>query len=199
MENSLEFPQEVKGKWKKELFKNDNPLTLELACGKAEYSLALAEMFPDRNFIAIDKKGNRMWRGAKTAVEKKLSNVLFLRIYIEDLMSYFDENEVEEIWITFPDPFPRKGKAKKRLTSPRFLKMYDQILTAPGQVHLKTDDKQLFDYTIEAIEAEKWNVNDSQQDIYGSSKMDPLLKIQTYYEKLHLEDGRKIYYLRFGR
>src|SRR5574341_2560269 len=155
--NTFQNPAGMKGNWNKLYFKNDHPIILELACGKGEYTLELAKRFSGRNFIGVDLKGARLWRGAKTALEQNLTNVAFLRIPIEKITEYFAQNDVEEIWITFPDPFPRKGKAKKRLTSPRFLNLYRQILRPWGLVHLKTDDLNLFEYTREILKGEGYS------------------------------------------
>jgi tRNA (guanine-N7-)-methyltransferase len=147
----LEEGKVLKGHWANSQFCNNNPVILELACGKGEYTVNLAKLFPDKNFIGIDYKGNRIWRGAKTAIEEEITNVAFLRIQIENLLDYFSDNEVSEIWITFPDPQPQVSREKKRLTSPRFLEKYKSILVPDGIIHLKTDNDQLHDYTLEKI------------------------------------------------
>ena len=196
--NTFQNPAGMKGRWNQLYFKNNNPITLELACGKGEYTLELARRFPDRNFIGVDLKGARIWRGAKTALEEKLTNVAFLRIPIEKLAEHFATGEVEEIWIPFPDPFPRKGKAKKRLTSPRFLNIYREILKPGGLVHLKTDDKDLFLYTLETLNQEGLTVLKVIENLYNGKIYDDLLTIKTTYERKHLEGGKTIRYLKFN-
>lgn len=188
---------DLKGKWKSLIFGNNNPLVLELACGKGDYTVHLAEKYRDNNFIGIDVKGNRIWTGAKYALDQKLDNVAFVRTRIENLESFFDKDEVDEIWITFPDPFPKKSDAKKRLSSRRFLKIYKNIATKGSTIHFKTDNKPLFDYSIESVEEQGNSINKIVEDIYGKVSVDPILLIQTYYEKMHIADGRKIYYFNF--
>ena len=194
--NVLEAPGDIKGRWSS-LFGNKNHIVLELGCGKGAYTISLAEMFPNDNFIGVDIKGARMWTGAKQALEKKLPNVAFLRIGIEFITDYFAENEVDEIWITFPDPYPKNRSIKKRLTSPGFLKMYEHILKEGGLVHLKTDDIKLFNYTVQVLKSEKIKIIKNITDIY-SHKLDPVVEIKTEYELKHLEEGRKINYLSFS-
>lgn len=179
-------------------FGNDHPVTLELACGKGEYTLAMARMFPERNFIGIDIKGNRIWKGARTALDEKLKNVAFLRIAIDHIAAYFSPEEVSEIWITFPDPFLRKSKAKKRLTHSRFLHAYHSILKKHGHIHLKTDSAELYEFTKEMIKENHCSLHKDIPDIYGNGKPDPLLRIKTFYEKMHLSEGRIIRYLNFS-
>lgn len=186
-----------KGTWHQKIFKNENPIVLELACGKGEYTVSLAEKFPDKNFIGIDKKGWRLWTGASLALEKPLPNVHFLRIYIDHLEEYFEKGEVDEIWITFPDPYLRKSKSSKRLTSPKFLEIYRKILSPGATVHLKTDSDFLYNFTLETIEWENCRILDQVDDIYSERPDDPILTIQTYYEKMHLEEGKTIRYVSF--
>lgn len=195
--NTFQNPAGMKGNWNKLYFKNDHPIILELACGKGEYTLELARRFSGRNFIGVDLKGARLWRGAKTALEQNLTNVAFLRIPIEKITEYFAQNEVEEIWITFPDPFPRKGKAKKRLTSPRFLNLYRQILRPGGLVHLKTDDLNLFEYTREILKGEGYSPRMVIENLYNGQSPGELLSIKTTYELKHLRAGKTIKYLLF--
>ena len=197
MPNVLEFPKYVKGKWKADVFQNQQPVVLELACGKGEYTLSLAEMFPDKNFVGVDRKGNRIWSGAKKALEQ-FKNVRFLRVDIENLEEYFLQDEVDEIWITFPDPFLKDRKAKKRLTSPRFLNIYRKILKPGGRVHLKTDSIELFEYSLERLIEEKANVGEAKKDIYKEGDLYPVLNIKTYYEQIHLKEGKSINYLNFS-
>ena len=188
---------DMRGQWAKH-FGNDKPIVLELACGKGDYALALAKDFPDKNFVAIDLKGNRLWVGATTAIREELENVAFLRTRIEVLEQIFAEGEVSEIWITFPDPFLRESKSMKRLTSERFLPKYKQLLKPGGYVHLKTDDDTLYMYTLEVLE-ERGTVPLYQNDnIYASPLAFPELAHKTYYERGHLERGLTIKYVRFN-
>lgn len=187
----------LKGKWRKEFFKNDNPITLELACGKGEYTVGQAELFPNRNFIGIDIKGARIWRGAKTAIEKNLTNVGFLRTRIELINSFFSEGEIEEIWITFPDPQPRKPK--HRLTSARFLTEYRKIMSAEGTVNLKTDNPPFYQFTMNMVKHNNLQLLNNTEDIYNTEySSDPRLTIKTFYEKSWLEQGLKSHYLQFN-
>jgi tRNA (guanine-N7-)-methyltransferase len=186
------------GQWARNFFKNSNAVVLELACGKGEYTVNLAQLFPDKNFIGIDYKGNRIWRGAKTAVEENIPNVGFLRIQIENLINYFAEKEVDEIWITFPDPQPQLSREKKRLTSPRFLEMYKQLLKPGGFVNLKTDNDALHAYTAEKIEERNLILHVKTEDLYHSPYATEVLNIKTYYEKKYLKDNKNINYLQFS-
>lgn len=191
-------PVQLKGKWSASHFHNDHPITLELACGRGEYSLALARMFPERNFIGVDIKGARIWKGAKQALDEGLENVAFLRTRIEKIEVFFGKGEIDEIWITFPDPFPRKSKANRRLPGPRFIEEYRKILKPGGWVHLKTDDPGLFDFTIENLENDpQCKIDYISYDIYSAPLAFPELEIKTYYERMHLEAGKKIKYVRF--
>ncbi|RZL38401.1 MAG: tRNA (guanosine(46)-N7)-methyltransferase TrmB [Pedobacter sp.] len=194
----LEEGKPLKGKWASEHFKNSNPVVLELACGKGEYSVNLASLFPDKNFIGIDYKGNRIWRGAKTAIEDGIDNVAFLRIQIENLTDYFDENEVDEIWITFPDPQPQISREKKRLTFPAFLNKYKQILKSGGKVNLKTDNDQLYIYTCEKVAELGLMVHKNTDHLYSSEFADEVLSIKTYYEKKYLLHDKNINYIQFS-
>jgi len=194
--NVLQNPEGMAGKWMN-YFGNNNSLTLELACGKGEYSVGLGSIHPDRNFIGVDIKGNRIYIGARKALENGLKNVAFLRTDIGKLRDYFQPKEVSEIWIIFPDPFLREGKAKKRLTHPRFLQLYQQVLIPGGKIHLKTDSKELYDFTREVIEAQGCHIVEDVVDIYAKGRATEALAIQTHYEGLHLADGRTIYYLCF--
>jgi tRNA (guanine-N7-)-methyltransferase len=189
---------EMKSKWKSDYFKNDNPITLELACGGGEYTIALAETYPERNFIGVDIKGARIWKGAKKAIEENLSNVAFLRTRIEQITSFFEQGEIEEIWITFPDPFLKNSKKNKRLTSSRFINEYRKILKSGGLMHLKTDEPNLYDFTLETIgEDQHCNLNYHNSDIYSGQLHIPELTYKTYYEKMHLEVGKTIKYIQF--
>jgi len=195
--NVLQYPENIKGNWDT-FFKNENPITLELACGKGEYSVNLGRENQDRNFIGVDIKGNRIYTGAKTALAEGLSNVAFLRIHIGQITNYFLPSEVKEIWIIFPDPFLRKGKSKNRLTHPRFLHAYQQILTAGGRINLKTDSRELYDFTLETIREEQCTIHENIEDIYGKGLANGPLAIQTFYEKMHLAEGRTIYFVSFS-
>lgn len=186
----------VKGKWKTLLFKNENSVILELGCGKGEYTVGLATRFPDKNFIGIDIKGARMWRGAKTANEQMLPNVAFLRTRIEFINSFFAEDEVDEIWITFPDPHPGGRKSGKRLTSPSFLNSYRLFLKDKGLIHLKTDNRELFTFTKNVVDTNNLETVFSTNDLY-SEKADNILSIKTHYEQIFLDAGLKINYLSF--
>ncbi|MBS1500572.1 MAG: tRNA (guanosine(46)-N7)-methyltransferase TrmB [Bacteroidetes bacterium] len=187
-----------KGNWAKDFFKNDNPVVLELACGKGEYALNLARVFPQKNFIGIDYKGNRLWRGAKDALEENIGNVGFLRIQIETILEYFAEGEIDEIWITFPDPQPQISREKKRLTSPRFLEKYRHLLKPGGFIHLKTDDDGLHAYTAEKVAESGLKLHIKTEDLYHSEHADEVLSIKTYYEKKYLKDNKNINYLKFS-
>lgn len=187
----------LKGNWKKEFFKNDNPIVLELGCGKGEYSVGLARKFPTKNFIGIDIKGARIWRGAKTSLEEKLMNIGFLRTRIELINSFFAENEVDEIWITFPDPQMKKKRTKKRLTSSLLLSHYQKILKNNGIIHLKTDSAFLYDYTCEMVKHNQLELIKSTANLYAETWVDEILSIQTHYEKLHIDDGDVINYISF--
>ncbi len=184
----------VKGRWNQELFKNKNPIVLELGCGKGEYTVGLAKTLPGKNYIGIDIKGARMWRGAKTANEQKLTNVAFLRTRIEFINSFFSEDEVDEIWITFPDPHPGGRNSNKRLTSPWYLNSYRRFLKDKGLIHLKTDNKELYEFTSKVASYNNLEIVKSTNDLY-SEEIETVLSIQTHYEKIFLEKGLKINYL----
>lgn len=189
----------VKGNWKSKLFKNDHPLVLELGCGKGEYTVNLARMFPEKNFLGIDIKGARFWRGAKTALEEGLNNVLFLRTQIELIDHLFSESEVDEIWITFPDPQIKYKRTKHRLTNLEFLEKYRTILKPDGVVHLKTDSEFLHGYTIALLHALNHQIEYSHHDVYSTDTAPKeVTEIQTFYEKQYLEQNKKITYLRFN-
>jgi len=191
-------PVDLKGRWAQDHFKNDHPITLELACGGGEYTVGLARNFPDRNFIGVDVKGNRLWKGAKTALEEGLNNAAFLRTRIEIIDHFFAVGEVAEIWITFPDPFPRSSKENRRLTSAFFLEKFRPILQKGGLVHLKHDDPDFYQFTLDTIaEDERNTLIFNDPDIYASPLPFPELGIQTLYESFHLAAGKKIKYIRF--
>ncbi len=185
----------LKGKWGSEIFKNDNPIILELGCGKGEYTIALAEKFPDRNFIGIDIKGARLWKGAKYAEEKMLKNVLFIRTRIEFINSLFATGEISEIWITFPDP--QLKRARKRLTGTLFLERYKKFLKEDGIINLKTDSKYLHNYTLALAQQNSLDIIEANNDIYGSGRADEILSIKTFYEAHYIKRGLEITYLAF--
>ena len=196
-ENVLEYPEEMKGRWNS-FFKNDHPIILELACGRGEYTVGLAKIHPEENFIGVDVKGNRMYIGAKKAKDEGLTNAGFLRTQIEQLDQYFDKGEVSEIWITFPDPQLRNSKSKKRLTHPRFLRLYNNILKQGGLIHLKTDSPQLYDFTLLVCELYGITVVRNLPDLMGTPDPDPELMITTHYQSLDIAQSRQIYYLSFS-
>lgn len=187
----------VKGKWDQEIFRNSNPVILELGCGRGEYTVGLAIRFPENNYIGIDIKGARMWRGAKTASENGISNAAFLRTRIEFINSYFAEGEVDEIWLTFPDPHPGKRNSNKRLTCPWFLNIYRNFLKDGGIVHLKTDNAELFNYTMKIAERNNLHVISSTTDLSPGKDSGDILSIRTHYEDRFLAEGLKIHYLAF--
>ncbi len=195
--NVLEYPTGMKGRWN-EYFKNQNPIVLELACGRGEYTIGLSSLFPDQNFIGIDIKGNRMYIGAKKALENSLTNAAFLRTQVEKITDYFAAGEVTDIWITFPDPQPRGSKAKKRLTHPRFLRLYREILRPGGSINLKTDSPELYQFTKTVIELYKLNIVEDMDDAYSRSDVTEALKIRTHYEGLDIAQSKKIHYLKFS-
>ena len=186
----------LKGKWREEFFKNDKPLVLELGCGKGEYTVGLAKQYPDKNFIGIDIKGARMWRGCKTSVDEKINNVAFVRSHVQLLNFYFGEKEVSEIWITFPDP--QLKKPNKRLTSPRFLDTYSKVLRDDAIIHLKTDSQELYDYTLnEVLIPQNRKVLVSTNNLYESNIIEDVISIRTFYENIYLSQGKPITYLKF--
>jgi tRNA (guanine-N7-)-methyltransferase len=195
--NVLQYPENIKGKWN-EFFHNNNPIILELACGKGEYAVGLGQLYPDKNFIGIDQKGNRIWVGAKKALQIDLTNVAFLRIQIDRINEYFATTEVNEIWITFPDPQLRTGKAKKRLTHPKFLRLYKEFLTANGFIHLKTDSPHLYRFTKLIIEKYNCKLHEDADDLYKNETVSNELKIKTHYESLDIAGSNRIHYLKFS-
>lgn len=193
----LDAGKEYKGQWATKFFGNDKPVILELACGKGEYTVNLAKMFPEKNFIGIDYKGNRIWRGAKTALEDGTSNVGFLRIQIETILEHFEAQEIAEIWITFPDPQPQDSREKKRLTNPKFLERYKYILKDDGLMHLKTDSDFFFNYTVEQIDLLGLTKFKQTADLYQSDLVDDVLAIKTYYERKYLAIDKSINYVQW--
>lgn len=185
----------LKGKWNEVIFKNNNPIVLEIGCGKGEYSIGLAQKYPEKNFIGIDIKGARIWRGAKTAIEKNLSNVFFLRTKIDFIDRFFENDEISEIWIPHPDPQPKKPQ--KRLTSSLFLSLYQKILKNDSLIHLKTDSHLLHHYTKDLLSANNIELIECYDDIYSADLENEITEIKTFYEQMFLEVGTKITYLSF--
>ncbi len=194
------FPFVEIGTWSKAVFGNNHPVILELGCGKGEYTLALGKAFAAKNFVGIDIKGDRIWKGATDALNQGLTNICFLRTQVEHINNFFGKNEVSGIWLTFPDPQEKKSRSKKRLTSPQFLEKYKQILKPGSPICLKTDNKPFFDYTLSVIHEKCHNLIEYSTDIYNDDHIDePLLtKVQTYYESMYLKQGRPICYIKFS-
>ena len=194
----VENQYELKGEWRKKFFKNDNPLVLELGCGKGEYSVALAQKYPEKNFIGIDIKGARFWRGAKTAIEEHIGNVAFLRTQIELLTYAFADNEVDEIWITFPDPQIKYKRTKHRMTNAEFLENYKKVLNPNGIVNLKTDSEFMHGYTLGLLHGSGHEVLYANHDVYKQEgSPEEVTAIQTFYEDQYLKDDKAITYIRF--
>jgi len=188
---------ELRGRWSQDHFNNDHPIVLELGCGKGEYTINLAEKYPDKNFIGVDRKGARIWTGSKYALENDLYNVAFLRMDIRMLERLFNPGEVDEIWITFPDPQPKTWQAKRRLTHPRFMGQYTKLLKPGGCIHLKTDNLAFHEYTLEVLEDLQYQILDQTKDLYQVTGPEEAKLVQTYYEKKFLKEGLPITYLRF--
>ena len=195
-QNVFQYPKDMAGKWC-EVFGNEHPITLELACGKGEYTVGLARMHPERNFMGLDLKGNRIWVGARDALDQGLKNVAFLRTQIDKITDYFKPGEVSEIWITFPDPQLRASKSRKRLTHPSFLRRYQQILVPGGYIHLKTDSPDLYLFTKEVIRRYGLDTCLDIDDVHGYQMAEEELKIKTHYESLDISGSHRIHYLRF--
>ncbi len=195
-DNVFEKPTDMQGNWGGH-FKNENPIALELACGRGEYTVGLAKLHPNQNFIGVDIKGNRMYIGAKKALDNKLPNAAFLRTEIDMLPNYFEKEEVDEIWITFPDPQLRISKAKKRLTHPRFLRKYLEVLKNNGSIHLKTDSPNLYRFTKKVIDMYNLTLLEDSADVYAEITVAEELKIKTHYESLDIAGSKKIHYLKF--
>lgn len=194
----LDAGKALKGKWAAGHFKNDHPVVLELACGKGEYAVSMAKMFPKKNFIGVDLKGNRIWRGARTGMDEGITNLAFLRIQIEDIVDFFAENEVDEIWITFPDPQPQDSREKKRLTFPGFLDRYRAFLKPGGKINLKTDNDGLYLYTVEKVEELGLKCHKKTDQLYKSDLYDDVLSIKTHYERIYLKHDKNINYIQFS-
>ena len=195
--NVLQYPESMAGNWKN-YFTNSHPVTLELACGKGEYTVALAQMYPDRNFIGVDLKGNRLYIGAKYSLLNNIKNTAFLRTQIDKIDTYFVPDEVEEIWITFPDPQLRTSKARKRLTHPKFLRLYQRFLKPGGFIHLKTDSPHLYKFTKTVIDMYGLIIHQNQPDVYKSGYISREINIRTHYEQLDIAGSNKIHYLQFS-
>lgn len=192
---NIPFP--LKGKWHQEYFHNDNPIVLELGCGKGEYTIAMAKRNPDRNYIGVDRKGARLWRGCKDAIEGKMANVAFLRITIDRIGYYFAPDEVDEIWVTFPDP--QLQHERRRLVSPRFVGYYRQVMKEGGGVlNLKTDSRELYEYVLEVAPEQNWPILEKVDDVYKQPCAPILTEVQTFYEKMWLSQGKRISYVRIG-
>jgi tRNA (guanine-N7-)-methyltransferase len=198
IEPSKPLYQAIKGKWNTEYFKNDSPITLELACGRGEYTVGLAKLFSNHNFVGVDIKGERIWKGSTWAVEENLQNVAFLRTQILMIENFFQPGEVDEIWLTFPDPRPRKRDIKRRLTSPRFITMYKKLVKPGSYIRLKTDNTKLYEYTLEEVQARE-DITDLvfTDDLYNSELRPECFDIRTRYEEEFAAKGEKIKYLRF--
>lgn len=193
-----EIFEKIKEKWNSLQFENENPIVVELACGRGEFTVGLARYYPGKNFIGVDIKGSRIWKGSTIAISEGLENVAFLRTQIQLLDKYFSTCEISELWITFPDPFPREGDEKRRLTSPKFLEMYKPLLKKDGIIHFKTDNTGLFDYSLDLVnERDDCQVMLHTHDFYESLWKDEHHGIKTKYETLFSEKGEKIKYLKF--
>lgn len=188
----------IKGNWRTLYFENENPLILELGCGRGEYTVGMARLSPEKNFIGVDIKGDRVWKGSKTAESENLQNVAFLRTQVQLLSSFFENDEADEIWLTFPDPRPKISDRKRRMTHPRFMEMYRQVLKPGGRFHLKTDNQFLFEYTLEVVQSMA-GVGQLRctENLYQSKLVSPLLEIKSHYENLFSEQGFTIKYLTF--
>jgi tRNA (guanine-N7-)-methyltransferase len=194
--NVLQYPEHMQGKWS-EWFGNEGSITLELACGKGEYAVGLGRMHRDKNFIGIDQKGNRLWVGAKQCIQEELKNIGFIRTQIDQINKYFAKDEVDEIWITFPDPQLRNSKHKKRLTHPKYLRLYNQFLKPNAKIHLKTDSPNLYRFTLKVIELYSLTLHESTDDLYAQKNISQELQIKTHYEQLDIAGSNKIHYCCF--
>ena len=198
IERSKDIYDSIKGKWRSAYFKNSNPITVELACGRGEYSVNLAKLFPERNFIGVDIKGERIWKGSTLALEHKLLNVAFLRTPILLMENFFEKGEIDEVWITFPDPRPRKRDIKRRLTSPRYMEIYKNLVKEGSYIRLKTDNTPLYNYSLEEAQARNDITNLLYtEDLYNSELRPECFDIKTRYEEHFAAQGETIKYLRF--
>ncbi len=188
---------EMKGRWRENYFHNNNPIVLELGCGRGEYTVGLGRKYPEKNFIGIDWKGARLWRGCKAATEENLANIAFIRTETELVEYFFADGEIDEIWITFPEPQPQNAKAKKRFTSPQYNRRYANILKPEGVIHLKTDNTDFFDYSLETIKEGNHELLISTYDLYSEMPEAEVAEIQTFYENMWLSQGLKIKYLQY--
>lgn len=188
---------EWKGRWK-EYFGNDNPIIIELGCGKGEYTVGLASVYPDKNYIGVDIKGARMWKGCKQSNERGMKNVAFIRNHVQNIWQFFDNKEISEIWITFPDPQPRNSREHRRLSAPRFLAIYGKILKEHGLIHLKTDNRELFDYTLGIVNDYDHNLHYSTFDLYNEEGHEITKSVQTFYEQMFRAEGKPICYAEFS-
>lgn len=198
VEPGKELFTKIKGHWNEAYFHNPNPVTVELACGRGEYSVALAKLFPNRNYVGVDIKGDRIWKGSTLALEQNLSNIGFLRTNILNLDFLFAVGEIDEIWLTFPDPRPKKRDVKRRLTNPRFVELYKRVLGSEGYIRFKTDNTGLFEYTLEEVQLRN-DIRDLAftDDVYQSPLRGECFEIKTRYEEMFTSKGEKIKYLRF--
>lgn len=198
IEPSKEIYNTIKGNWNRDYFKNDHPITVELACGRGEYTVGLAKLFPGRNYIGVDIKGERIWKGSTWAEEAQLTNAAFLRTQILALENFFEDHEIDEIWLTFPDPRPRKRDVKRRLTSPRFMELFKKLLKPGGYLRLKTDNTSLYEYTLEELQTRQ-DLSDFRHtaDVYQSDLRPECFDIKTRYEAEFAAKGETIKYLRF--
>lgn len=195
--NVLQYPENMAGTWK-EHFGNQQPITLELACGKGEYTVGLATLHPQRNFIGVDVKGNRIYIGARKALQDNLGNAAFLRTQIDRIAGYFAPGEVESVWITFPDPQLRRSRARRRLTHPKFLRLYQQFLAKDGDIHLKTDSPVLYRFTLQVIDTYGCTLKEAIDDVYAGGDASPELQIKTHYESLDIAGSNRVHYIRFS-
>jgi tRNA (guanine-N7-)-methyltransferase len=198
IEPGKELFERIKGRWREEYFKNENPITVELACGRGEYTVGLGQLMPGRNFIGVDIKGDRIWKGSTTALDQGLNNVGFLRTHISHLEFFFEPGEIDELWITFPDPRPKKRDIKRRLTSPAYLAIFKRLLKPGGYLRLKTDNTELFAYSMEQV-GHRIDIDDFRHtdDLYSSELRPECFDIKTRYELMFADKGEKIKYLRF--
>ncbi|HPZ88639.1 MAG TPA: tRNA (guanosine(46)-N7)-methyltransferase TrmB [Flavihumibacter sp.] len=196
-QNVLQYPENMAGRWAAH-FGNGQPLTLELACGKGEYTVGLATLHPEQNFIGVDVKGNRIFIGARQAIQQQLNNAAFLRTQIDRIATYFNPQEVASIWITFPDPQLRRSRAKRRLTHPKFLRLYQRFLQKNGDIHLKTDSPVLYRFTLQVIEKYGCTLKEALDNLYADQPVSPELNIKTHYESLDIAGSNRVHYIRFS-